>query len=130
VGISALRPAVADDARKDPSHADTHVAASGTTPAQAGADADATHPMVLGLPLSLAQLERMAILEALRRVNGNRTHAARLLGISLRTLRNKVRALRVSGDLTPDGRLLPGASAHGAFASGAMARGSHEESAA
>ncbi len=42
------------------------------------------------LPLSLADLERVAIAEALRRVNGNRTHAARLLGIGLRTLRQKL----------------------------------------
>ena len=42
------------------------------------------------LPISLADLERVAIAEALRRVNGNRTHAARLLGIGLRTLRQKL----------------------------------------
>jgi DNA-binding NtrC family response regulator len=42
------------------------------------------------LPVELAELERMAIAEALRRVNGNRTHAARLLGIGLRTLRQKL----------------------------------------
>jgi len=53
------------------------------------------------LPLELATLERLAIEEALRRVNGNRTHAARLLGIGLRTLRNKLRAWRESG--TPCG---------------------------
>lgn len=46
------------------------------------------------LPLDLATLERLAIEEALRRVNGNRTHAARLLGIGLRTLRNKLRIWR------------------------------------
>ncbi|HVE83615.1 MAG TPA: sigma 54-interacting transcriptional regulator, partial [Myxococcales bacterium] len=43
-----------------------------------------------GLPLDLAALERMAITEALRRTGGNRTHAARLLGIGLRTLRAKL----------------------------------------
>ncbi|MCA3015486.1 MAG: sigma-54-dependent Fis family transcriptional regulator, partial [Myxococcaceae bacterium] len=43
-----------------------------------------------GLPLDLAALERLAITEALRRVKGNRTHAARLLGIGLRTLRQKL----------------------------------------
>ncbi len=56
------------------------------------------------LPIDLSALERLAILEALRRVNGNRTHAARLLGIGLRTLRNKLRAWRESGlsfDLQP-----------------------------
>lgn len=42
------------------------------------------------LPLNLGQLERLAIAEALRRCGGNRTHAARLLGIGLRTLRTKL----------------------------------------
>ena len=42
------------------------------------------------LPLSLDALERLAIAEALRRTDGNRTHAAALLGIGLRTLRNKL----------------------------------------
>ncbi len=51
-----------------------------------------------GLPIELAALERLAIGEALRRVGGNRTHAARLLGIGLRTLRNKLRAWREEGD--------------------------------
>jgi two-component system, response regulator FlrC len=49
------------------------------------------------LPLDLGELERLAITEALRRVRGNRTHAARLLGIGLRTLRNKLRAYRGAG---------------------------------
>jgi hypothetical protein len=49
------------------------------------------------LPLDLSALERLAIAEALRRVSGNRTHAARLLGIGLRTLRNKLRGYRESG---------------------------------
>jgi two-component system response regulator FlrC len=49
------------------------------------------------LPLDLAALERVAIAEALRRVNGNRTHAARLLGIGLRTLRNKLKEYREAG---------------------------------
>jgi DNA-binding NtrC family response regulator len=42
------------------------------------------------LPLDLVQLERIAIVEALRRTAGNRTHAARLLNIGLRTLRQKL----------------------------------------
>jgi DNA-binding NtrC family response regulator len=47
-----------------------------------------------GLPVDLASLERLAMFEALRQVGGNRTHAARMLGISLRTLRNKLREMR------------------------------------
>jgi len=57
----------------------------------------AAAPAAQDLPLDLAALERLAIAEALRRVNGNRTHAARLLGIGLRTLRNKLRAARDAG---------------------------------
>jgi hypothetical protein len=39
----------------------------------------------------IADMERVLILATLRRFHGNRTHAARQLGISLRTLRNKLR---------------------------------------
>jgi DNA-binding NtrC family response regulator len=53
------------------------------------------------LPLDLVQLERLAISEALRRTNGNRTHAARLLNLGLRTLRQKL-----NGPATEGGDLL------------------------
>ncbi|MCC6233742.1 MAG: sigma-54-dependent Fis family transcriptional regulator [Verrucomicrobiales bacterium] len=39
---------------------------------------------------SLAEMERQQIFRALDHTGGNRTHAARLLGISIRTLRNKL----------------------------------------
>lgn len=42
--------------------------------------------------LSVSTLERALILATVRHCLGNRTHAARLLGISLRTLRNKLGA--------------------------------------
>ena len=51
------------------------------------------------LPLELAALERMAIAEALRRTGGNRTHAARLLGIGLRTLRARLNDREARGHL-------------------------------
>ena len=38
----------------------------------------------------LAELEKQAILHAINHTKGNRTHAAKLLGISIRTLRNKL----------------------------------------
>lgn len=41
-------------------------------------------------PLSLKEMERGLIFKALEKTNGNRTHAARILGISIRTLRNKL----------------------------------------
>jgi DNA-binding NtrC family response regulator len=39
---------------------------------------------------TMAELEKQHILDALSRCNGNRTHAARMLQISIRTLRNKL----------------------------------------
>jgi DNA-binding NtrC family response regulator len=41
-------------------------------------------------PRTLHEMERRMIVEALARLEGNRTRAARELGISLRTLRNKI----------------------------------------
>jgi two-component system response regulator FlrC len=66
-----------------------------------------------GVPIDLGSLERLAIQEALRRENGNRTRAARILGISLRTLRNKLREYRAGaparrpGAASADGQILP-----------------------
>jgi transcriptional regulator with PAS, ATPase and Fis domain len=46
----------------------------------------------LGKPsLSVREMERALIMETLQAMNGNRTQAAKVLGISLRTLRNKLR---------------------------------------
>jgi transcriptional regulator with GAF, ATPase, and Fis domain len=74
-----------------------------TPPGAGNQDDSSTHLQSIptGLTLHLPSLERMAILEALRRVHGNRTHAARILGISLRTLRNKIRGLRESELISP-----------------------------
>jgi two-component system response regulator FlrC len=85
-----------------------------------------------GLPLDLSALERLAIAEALKRVGGNRTHAARLLGISLRTLRNKLRAFRAEAALSAGGQGLP-ADVDDEGAAGmvsSLARPSQEDSAA
>jgi transcriptional regulator with PAS, ATPase and Fis domain len=47
--------------------------------------------------LTLAEVEKQAILRALDSCRGNRTHAAKKLGISIRTLRNKLNEYGVSG---------------------------------
>jgi len=44
--------------------------------------------------LSLKEIEKNAIFRALDKTNGNRTHAADILGISVRTLRNKLNEYR------------------------------------
>lgn len=51
------------------------------------------------LPLlpTLDQLEKDLIFAALKRCNNNRTHAAKMIGISLRTLRNKLSEYRQAG---------------------------------
>jgi DNA-binding NtrC family response regulator len=48
--------------------------------------------------LSLAELEKQAIRRALQQTAGNRTRAAELLGISIRTMRNKLQEYREAGD--------------------------------
>jgi DNA-binding NtrC family response regulator len=51
-----------------------------------------------GQVLRLDQLEKQAIRAALRQTAGNRTQAAAELGISIRTLRNKLQEYRLAGD--------------------------------
>lgn len=66
-------------------------------------DPHATEALV-GLPV--ADVERNLILATLRHTDGNRTHAANVLGISIRTMRNKLREYAGTG--VP----IPGCSAH------------------
>ncbi len=47
-----------------------------------------------GRPVTLREMEQQMIFQALNETSGNRTHAARLLGISVRTLRNKLHEYR------------------------------------
>jgi DNA-binding NtrC family response regulator len=44
------------------------------------------------------EIERRAILAALERTGGNRTQAADLLGIGLRTLQRKLKEYRLAGE--------------------------------
>jgi DNA-binding NtrC family response regulator len=52
--------------------------------------------------ITLDELERKHILEVLSFTHGNRTHAAELLNISIRTLRNKINQYRIDGVDVPD----------------------------
>ncbi len=50
---------------------------------------------------TVAEVERDLILETLKHCRGNRTHAANILGISIRTLRNKLNEYAASGSPIP-----------------------------
>jgi two-component system response regulator FlrC len=47
-------------------------------------------------PFSLKEMEKDLIFRALEKTNGNRTYAAKILGISIRTLRNKLHEYKES----------------------------------
>jgi DNA-binding NtrC family response regulator len=59
-----------------------------------------------GIPLE--QIERQAILDTLRQTAGNQTRAAKVLGISDRTLRDKVRRYRQDSSCVPSTTLKAG----------------------
>jgi len=52
-------------------------------------------PLLIGS--TVGEIERELVLQTLVRCNGNRTHAARMLGLSIRTLRNKIRLYAAHG---------------------------------
>jgi DNA-binding NtrC family response regulator len=56
-------------------------------------------PLLIGS--TLGEIERELVLHTLVRCNGNRTHAARMLGLSIRTLRNKIRLYAAWGIEVP-----------------------------
>jgi DNA-binding NtrC family response regulator len=75
--FAALRPAAAG--------------AIGAPAVVGGPAPDGGHAHVLALPsLDLMEVERRVIEQALALSNGNRTRAAQLLGINVRTLRRKL----------------------------------------
>jgi DNA-binding NtrC family response regulator len=73
-------------------------------PALEASDFEEQGPAPLQIGASLAgltvrEVERRLIFDTLKRTRNNRTQAARLLGISIRTLRNKLAEYRQRGDL-------------------------------
>ena len=56
-------------------------------------------PLLIGATVS--EVERELVLQTLARCDGNRTRASRVLGLSVRTLRNKIRIYAASGIAVP-----------------------------
>jgi two-component system, NtrC family, response regulator AtoC len=83
------RGAVAQTARST-------VAALPEHPSSIGAESGPANSAV-GQSIPLEELERQHILEVLRRNGGNRTQAATVLKISIRTLRNKLNEYKAAG---------------------------------
>lgn len=52
-------------------------------------------PLLIGL--TVEAIERELVLQTLASCQGNRTHAARMLGLSVRTMRNKIRQYGTDG---------------------------------
>ena len=52
-------------------------------------------PMLIGA--TVGEVEQELVLQTLAHCDGNRTHASRVLGISVRTLRNKIRLYAADG---------------------------------
>ncbi|MBC8132283.1 MAG: sigma 54-interacting transcriptional regulator, partial [Deltaproteobacteria bacterium] len=99
-----VAPPAADDEQTGDGSPGAAAAACDAVPSEVARPGDSRFPA--GLPVDLPTLERLAIGEALRLELGNRTRAALRLGISLRTLRNKLRAYRTA--TSAGGQTLPG----------------------
>ena len=65
------------------------------TPASSSLAPDQVVPLLIGS--IVGEIERELVLQTLARCNGNRTRAARVLGVSVRTLRNKIRLYTAEG---------------------------------
>ena len=75
----------------------THVfpAAAPELPPQPSLAPNEIVPLLIGS--TVGEIERELVLQTLARCNGNRTRAARVLGVSVRTLRNKIRQYSADG---------------------------------
>ena len=56
-------------------------------------------PLLIGS--TVGEIERQLVLHTLARCDGNRTRAARVLGLSVRTMANKIRQYSADGTYVP-----------------------------
>ena len=90
--IAAAKPPPAVETPGAPSAAETPAA-------QHADDAAAAAGSLVGR--TVAEVERDLIIDTLEHCLGNRTHAANILGISIRTLRNKLKQYTDDGITVP-----------------------------
>ena len=89
-------PLFEDDAAPEPAPQAVS-AAPDAAPAESAPPAAAQSAATIGSVIPLHEMERIMILKGLEVTSGNRTQAAELLGISVRTLRNKLNEYRAAG---------------------------------
>jgi DNA-binding NtrC family response regulator len=75
---------------------------TGGSPAAAGPEQTIEPLRSILVGRTIADVERHLILDTLVFCLGNRTHAARILGISIRTLRNKLNEYMQAGIAVPE----------------------------
>ena len=78
-----------------------HLPSELTGRARGGAEPDSFDAFPAASVRPLAELERMAIVHALRVCDGNKTRAALQLGISRQTLRTKLKDYQMGDDTDP-----------------------------
>ena len=67
-----------------------------------GLSANELVPLLVGH--SVEEIERELVLHTLRHFEGNRMHAARVLGVSVRGLRNKISEYAAMGIVVPESK--------------------------
>jgi DNA-binding NtrC family response regulator len=107
--IATILAAVADDSHAPPPSPPLRAGEEGQEGAEEGETmAKVAHAALAAETVTrslvgrtVADVERDLILETLKRCLGNRTHAASILGISIRTLRNKLTVYAAGGASVP-----------------------------
>jgi len=94
-----IEPSVMTSTMTEPAMHDKRSAVSNTTSPSAGST---MLPMDISLSDYLEDIEKRTILQALEKTNNNKTAAAKLLGISFRTLRYRLSKLGLSKEQDPD----------------------------
>jgi len=103
--LLATGPEIGEDALRMPDGQPLGAAGAGAAPRHAGVAghaaqaADAVNRAYVGQ--TVAEMEKTLILDTLSHCLGNRTHAANILGISIRTLRNKLNEYADAGEAIP-----------------------------